>query len=146
MGPNNNGFLQSIQVLRQLIASRHSYEASTVTTNMKDNGGAIRKLNWQLSGVFEKKERQARLNTLSALIGRQIISTTGHGGLTCGEVYALLDWCNWENYFPMLEPDAELVLLRLRDEPEKWVPYLNKHLEPMTVVKGAYAQGTLETF
>jgi len=141
-----NGFLQSVQVLRELIANRHSFEASTVTTNMRDNGGAIRKLNWQLSGVFEKSERQARLNALSALIGRQIISTTGNGGLTCGETYALLDWISWEEHFPLIEPNAEHVLIRLHNDPERWVPYLNKHLEPMTVPKGTYVQTNFAPF
>ena len=145
MGPN--GFIQSVQVLRQLIAGRHSFGSYVVATNMRENGGAIRKLNWLLSGVFEKDQRQSRLSALSALVSRQIISTVGDGGLTKGEAFALLDWCVWVDHFPMLEPDAEGVLIKLRDNPQKWVSYINKHLSPMTIPGGRmYEQTTHPAF
>jgi len=141
-----NGFITQVQSLRELIATNHGYDPWTAATTAGADRKAIAKLQMYMGEIFSKKERDKRINTIGILIGRKITSTLGRQGLTVGELYALLTWCSWdEAYFPLPDPDVENVLLKLRDNPQKWVPVINQNLGPMSVpIAVRYEDGQAE--
>ena len=128
---NETGFIGEVQVLRQFITNNHQYDPWTAFTNMRADHRSIAKLRMYCETVFER-DRDARLNALSTLGGRRLQSSVGPGGLTIGEVYGILSWMRWndEEHFPLMEPNAEDVMFKLRDNPQKWNPIVARLGKP----------------
>jgi len=124
------GFIAEIQALRQFIANNHQYDPWTAFTTMKADQKAIAKLRMYCETVFNK-DRDARLNALSAIVGRRLQSSVGTRGLTIGEVYGILSWMKWqEELFPAMDPAAEDVMSKLQRNPQKWRPVVNRLGKP----------------
>ena len=135
---NPNGFLAEMQVLREMIRSNHQYSPWTGVTLMSSDRKAISKLHMYMKEVFGS-DRDARVKVLSILVGRKLDSSVGRRGLTLGELYALLSWCEWdEKNFPIPNPDAEAILIKLRDNPQRWVPIVDSLPKPKVPVGVRY--------
>jgi len=114
-------FLAEVQSLRQLVVEKSSYDPWLAMPTWADDEPTIKLFHALMSQVFGSAgpQRDARLQSIGLLIGKEVETTVGKNGLTLAEMRALIDWMKVPGSTSM-RIGAYRVLGRLRDNPALW--------------------------